>query len=379
VIASTRFRLITSFLGVSLLVGGLSLVVGGQIIYRAVLSEAKSRIGLDLNAAREIYRQRETSALLGLSLAGSESRLLSAVRERQGEVLAARLKVISDTIGFDFAGIVAADGAVLCRTGPGRGTKVNPVAALALRSRAPVSGTVVFDREELLGESTLLAERARIPLLPTPRAVPRADAEETEGLTIAAAVPLSSGDRPIGVLYGGVLLNRNNDIVDRIRETVFRQETYRGQSIGSATIFFKDLRISTNVLASPGGERAVGTRVSAEVKRKVLDAGERWNDRAFVVNNWYVTAYEPIEDILGQRVGMLYVGVLEAKYVDVRTNAMLVFGLITLGGMVAAIALGSLLAYRMLCPIQQLIVASRGGGVFVGMGYWGAYLRAPKQ
>jgi two-component system NtrC family sensor kinase len=76
---------------------------------------------------------------------------------------------------------------------------------------------------------------------------------------------------------------------------------------------------------------------------------------------------------------MLYVGVLEAKYVDVRTNAMLVFGLITLGGMVAAIALGSLLAYRMLRPIQQLIVASRGGGVFVGMGYWGAYLRAPKQ
>ena len=358
-ISSTRFRLITSFLGVSLLVGGLSLIVGVRTIYRAVLSEAQTRVGLDLNSAREIYRQRERSALLGLTLAGSENTLLAAVRERQVAILAARLKEISDTVGFDFAGIVAGDGTVLCRTGSEKGITVNPVASLALKSRAPVSGTVVLDREEILAESEVLAERARIPLLPTPRAVPRADAEETEGLTIAAAVPLFSGDRPIGVLYGGVLLNRNQDIVDRIRDTVFRQETYRGEPIGSATIFFKDLRISTNVFASPGGERAVGTRVSAEVKRKVLDAGDRWTDRAFVVNNWYITAYEPIEDILGHRVGMLYVGVLEAKYVDVRTNAILVFALIILAGMIAAIALGSLLAYRMLRPIQQLIVASR--------------------
>jgi two-component system NtrC family sensor kinase len=358
VIFSTRFRLIASFLSVSLLVGGLSLMVGGQLIYRAVLSEAQTRVGLDLNAAREIYHYRESSALLGLALIGEEKALRAAVRGRDTAILSERLSQLADAIGLDFAGVVASDGTVLFRTASGERATVNPIASLALRRRVPVSGTVVLDQQELAAENPLLAERARIALVPTPRALPRSGVEETEGMTLAAAVPLVADDRPMGVLYGGILLNRNQEIVDRIRETVFRQETYKGQQIGSATIFFKDLRIATNV-PSASGERAVGTRVSAEVKQKVLDGGDRWTDRAFVVNRWYITAYEPIEDVFGQRAGMLYVGVLEAKYTDLRMSAMVIFALITLAGMVCAIAVGSLLAYRMLKPIQQLIVASR--------------------
>jgi two-component system NtrC family sensor kinase len=358
VILSTRFRLIASFLGVSLLVGGLSLIVGGRLIYRAVVGEAQARVGQDLNSAREIYDDRIRSALLGVSLVAGGNDMRAAVRGRQIPFLTDRLLELVAEVGLDFAGVVAADGTVLLRTGSADRTLVNPAASLALRRAAPVSGMVVLDRPALAAEGPTLAERARIALLPTPRAAPRADTEETEGMTIAAAVPVVSGDTLAGVVYGGVLLNRNYEIVDRIRETVFRQETYGGTLIGSATIFFRDLRIATNVL-SPSGERAIGTRVSAEVKEKVLDAGGLWTDRAFVVKDWYVTAYEPLEDVFGQRVGMLYVGVLEAKYADLRTRTMAVFAVITLGGMLAAIALGSLLGYRLLRPIQQLIAASQ--------------------
>jgi two-component system NtrC family sensor kinase len=106
------------------------------------------------------------------------------------------------------------------------------------------------------------------------------------------------------------------------------------------------------------GQRAIGTLISAEVKRRVLDQGERWTARAFVVRDWYITAYEPIADVNGRTVGMLYVGVLEAKYADLRRKAMLVFVLITAAGMVLAVALGSLLSSRMLNPMQRLIEAS---------------------
>ena len=51
-VISTRFRLIASFLAVSLLVGGLSLLAGVQLIYRAVLREAQTRVSQDLNSAR---------------------------------------------------------------------------------------------------------------------------------------------------------------------------------------------------------------------------------------------------------------------------------------------------------------------------------------
>jgi hypothetical protein len=43
-------------------------------------------------------------------------------------------------------------------------------------------------------------------------------------------------------------------------------------------------------------------------------AGQTWLDRAFVVNDWYVSAYQPLADGAGQRVGMLYVGYLEQPF-----------------------------------------------------------------
>jgi two-component system NtrC family sensor kinase len=359
-IFTTRFRLISSFVGVSILVGGLSLIVGGELISRTVLSEAETRVSLDLNTARELYHFREQTTLLGLRLLAYQEDVRAAVRTADASVLTEMLRELAETLGLDFAGAVSADGRVLCRidSPPGMNAdRVNPVASLALKRMAPVSGTICLDSDTLAAENPALAERARIAVLPTPRAEPRPQTEETTGLSIAAAVPVPDAGRAVAVLYGGILLNRGEDMVDKIRETVFRGETYGGRSIGTATIFYRDLRVATNVRTSTG-ERAIGTRVSAEVARTVLGSGDRWTDRAFVVNSWYITAYEPLEDVFGQRVGMLYVGVLEAKYRDILRNALLDFVLITVAGVLVAIALGSLLGHRILRPIQQLIAAS---------------------
>ncbi len=357
-VMSTRFRLIASFLAVSLLVGGLSLLVGVQLIYRAVLREAQTRVSQDLNSAREIYDEREKSALLALTVAAGDRELRGASRPGTPGRLSARLAAVAEAAGLDFVTLVSPDGTRLAGTGALGASEINPIASLALKRLSPISGTIVLSQSELAAESPALAERARISILPTPHAAPRADTEETAGLALAAAVPLFFDQGSPAILYGGILLSRNEDIVDRIRDTVFRQEKYRGQLIGTATIFFKDLRISTNVRA-PSGARAIGTRLSAEVKRKVLDEGERWSDRAFVVSDWYVTAYEPIDDVFGTRVGVLYTGVREAKYADIRTSAVLVFVVITLVGMAAAIGLGSVLGYAILRPVHQLINASR--------------------
>ncbi len=361
-ICTTRFKLISSFLAMSLLVGGLSLVVGGQLIYRAVLNEAVSRIRLDLNAAREIYLNREKHINVALNVTKLDEDFKSALINLDVNFLIPRLEDVAHEIDLDFAGIITRSGMTLCRMGslPGSVKKnelINPIAHLALKLRTMVSGTVVIEQDILLAENPELAERARIQLLPTPRAAPRTEKEETSGMAIASAVPIFEDNRLLGVLYGGILLSRSKEIVDRVRETVFQREIYRGRSIGTATIFFKDLRISTNVF-TPEGQRAIGTRVSEEVKDKVLDEGERWTDRAFVVNDWYITAYEPIEDILGRRVGMLYVGVLEAKYVDIRRHALSVFFLITAAGLITAAFLGYILGYRILKPIHQLISVS---------------------
>ena len=54
----------------------------------------------------------------------------------------------------------------------------------------------------------------------------------------------------VGVAYGGVLLNRNNALVDKIKRTVFQGVRYEGVDVGTATIFQDDVRISTNVTSA---------------------------------------------------------------------------------------------------------------------------------
>jgi two-component system NtrC family sensor kinase len=235
---------------------------------------------------------------------------------------------------------------------------VNPIASLALEGPSGVAGTVILSKEVLFAEDPELAYRARIRLVATPRAAPQEEKEETSGMALAAAVPVFDGDDLLGVLYAGMLLNRSTMIVDKVRDTVFQQEIYKGRSIGTATIFQNDLRISTNVM-TPDGKRAIGTRVSKEVKERVLDRGERWTDRAFVVSDWYITAYEPIEDISGQRVGMLYVGVLEQKYLDMRREALTLLVLIIVAGMALAVGLAYILEDKIMGPVHRLIKASQ--------------------
>ena len=89
---------------------------------------------------------------------------------------------------------------------------------------------------------------------------------------------------------------------------------------GSVSICLDDVRISTNVLT--GGQRALGTRESSSVRRAVLDEGRDWVARTFVVNDWYISAYAPIVDVHGRRVGMLHTSFLEAPYRDAYVAAM---------------------------------------------------------
>ncbi|MBM3696652.1 MAG: HAMP domain-containing protein, partial [Actinobacteria bacterium] len=118
------------------------------------------------------------------------------------------------------------------------------------------------------------------------------------------------------------------------------------------------VRIATNVLDASGA-RAIGTRVSAEVYQQVVVEGKPWLDRAFVVRDWYLTAYAPLRDFAGKVVGMLYVGTLERPYTDLRRSSTLLFVGITLGGVALATAIAFFISRRLSTPVRALVKASR--------------------
>jgi len=113
---------------------------------------------------------------------------------------------------------------------------------------------------------------------------------------------------------GGQTITRDYTIVDRVQQLVG----------GTCTIFQRIegnrlLRTSTNVLRADGS-RAVGTYLPAsnEVTKTIL-RGETYRGRAFVVNGWYITAYEPITNARNEVIGALYVGVPEQRAVVLKT------------------------------------------------------------
>ncbi|MGP6085755.1 sensor histidine kinase [Antarctobacter jejuensis] len=195
-----------------------------------------------------------------------------------------------------------------------------PVIAAGLAGR-PETQIDIFAAEDLGALPGKLAARARIPLIETEAAVPTDRTVEDRGMVVHSAAPVHL-DGHDGVLVGGILLNRNLQFIDTINALVYLNAVTGGDRQGTATLFLEDVRVSTNVRLFED-VRALGTRVSAVVRQAVLGDGKTWLNRAFVVNDWYISGYLPLTDSFGQRVGMLYVGFLEAPFTAAKRQAVM--------------------------------------------------------
>jgi two-component system NtrC family sensor kinase len=241
-----------------------------------------------------------------------------------GTALKTLLEESRARLELDFLYVMAPDGRLVASvTEETAGTLRTdwPVIRDALAGK-PATGIDIFENADLERLSPGLAARAKLPLVQTPNAVPTDRTEEGRGMVVqsASAVTLGAGGK--AVLVGGILLNQNLVFIDTINDLVYREASLPEGSQGTATLFLDDVRISTNVRLFEG-RRALGTRVSAAVRSAVLGEGRTWLDSAFVVNDWYISAYEPITDSNGKRVGMLYVGFLEAPFTAAKYQTVL--------------------------------------------------------
>jgi two-component system NtrC family sensor kinase len=359
---SLRTKLILSFLVVIVIGGILTLSVGSRLVRNTLTSQAQSKVQHDLSSAWMVFNGKLNDVKLIISLTAAREGLREFVKIRQMDIVSKYLHRVRNENGLDILTLTDRQGRVLLRTrNPeilGDDQSQDQIVRKALQ-RNIVAGLEIVDREELFKEGKDLADQAFMEFIPTPKAAPRTENRETSGLMLKAAAPIVDGNNSlIGVLYGGILLNRNYDIVDQVKDTVFKGEKYKGRETGTATIFQYDLRISTNV-KNEKGERAIATLLSQEVKTAVLDGGNPWIARAFVVNDWYITAYEPIKSIEGEIIGILYVGTLEKPYLDTANRVLLTFIYLASLCVIFLLVILYFSTSRIINPLQKMVVATQ--------------------
>ena len=304
-------RVFLSFFAVTLVATLASTFTGALLLSQALRSEALTRVQLNLKGAR-------------VRLA-SELELLAVTVDLQAKGLADRIAAPHPAeVSLLFPALLPE---TLARKG--------------LYGVGAEKGFLRLTLEELAGLGVDTSRLARLPL---------ADGEQLLCLfaarrgTAGHAVALS-------------VLNGNERLVRSMQENLFSAELYGDKPFGTVTVFCEDTRVATTVLG-PDGRVAVGTRVSPEVRRQVLEEGQIWLGRAFVVDEWYLSAYEPIRDPRGERIGILYVGVLEQKYQDIRNRSVYFLAALIVPILGLALVIGIFIVRGVNRPLSRLVQAS---------------------
>ncbi len=358
-------RLVLGFLIATCLTGLVATVVGIRTINKNTLDEVRRKVQQDIHTAQLIYThnlERLASQMQFIALRTPISADIvvagrAPLPELGGLIRSAAIQT-NTHMGLDMLTVVDATGTILsCIANPqarGDSLRDDPVVRRCLEEMTPQSSTVIMPLTDILRENPRLGERVAIPIVKTPQAVEIAAKQLSEGMVMRCAHPILDAEARLqGALVGGVLLNRDYAIVDKIKETVYYNERYKGHDMGFATVFQGGVRISTNVMSGEN-RRAIGTIVSQEVYRQVIEEGRDWIGRAFVVNDWYISSYIPIYDIEGSIIGMLYTGILEAKYRDMQQHTLWIFLGITSLGMVLAFLISFFMGNTIIRRIRVL-------------------------
>ncbi|MEA1979993.1 MAG: cache domain-containing protein [candidate division Zixibacteria bacterium] len=360
---SFRTTHLLGYMLVVTLVGVFSVYAGLSFISQTVVNEAQLRVRKDMNSAWAEYEKTGALLRMAVEMISEHGELRNVLTEHTdpGNIVN-KLELLCVEHGWDYMTLLDKDGFIFVGRDqfapPYRQGRRDPIIDKAFDGQA-ACGTILLSHHDIVYEYPDLAAVFPMQLVTTKHARPTDRVVEDRGMVLEAATPvLGPHGKVQGVLYGGILLNHRNSLVDRIRNAVFGKELYKGKPLGTVTIFLGDVRVATNVIEIDS-TRAIGTRVSDEVYTRVLEQGEHFYDRAFVVNDWYLSAYDPIMNPDGQTIGIFYVGLLEKKYLDYKSVLVGKFLGIIFVSMLLSVGFAFYLSSNLRRPVGKLVEATR--------------------
>jgi two-component system NtrC family sensor kinase len=355
--APFQFTLVVAFT----LVAALSIGIGAWVISRTIDSYLNSlmtdRIARDMRLAQSYYYNRLDLVTDISNRLALDERLIDILREEPQNIRESTTsmeKLLSLHLGGllhqgNYAAVILTPNGAIIGGSLIVSDKTTPIPPQrqaqfsleiihkAYESQQTMSATEILPQYQLslLG----LAEQAYIPLIETPRAAQQLfdEREGSAGLALLSVSPVRQSGKVLGMVVVFHLINNDFTLVDRVKSVA---------GVDTVTIFLGDQRVSTNVLTAEG-ERAIGTRLAEDVGEVVLYKGETYIGPAFVVNQNYITRYDPLRDHEGRVVGIIYVGANQERY-NLLINAF--------NQQVAVIALVSILVtFGLAIPVSRTI------------------------
>ncbi len=160
--------------------------------------------------------------------------LRSLIRHEQGT------QRQDDSIYLDMLSVVDARGNVLYRAAnreaKGDNISWDPVIKNCIEKKSPQSSTELMSTQYILTENPGLTERVKMEIIKTPLSFELKEKQLSDGMVMRVAYPIVDNKKKLlGVIIGGVLLNKDYSIVDKIKETVYQGEKYKTESDRTST------------------------------------------------------------------------------------------------------------------------------------------------
>lgn len=362
--------LIACFVLIAALTVGLNTLVTSRVINDYLTAAEDERIARDMTLAQAFYQLKldEVAAISHrLVLDPWVAQNLAPASQGQDQAVQIIDQQIANKItvlalgGTHFIAVLDHEGDILAGRVLSQNGDLSPIISSGNWGQLPIvvqafASGVEQSATEIIPANYLaqvgLAQLAQIPLSETPLAAPEPfdPLEGTAGLALTGVSPIYDEAGEIsGAVVAVYLFNNDFTLVDRIKEVA---------GVDTVTIFFGDLRVSTNVMTESGA-RAVGTRVSEAVRNVVLEEGRDYVGRAFVVNEWFITRYVPLHNHQDRVVGSLYVGARLSAFENLVHNFNNRAIFIALVCMLLAGVVAVPIARVIALPIAELVDATR--------------------
>lgn len=319
--------------------------------------KAKADLAQAQQAIQQVERERYLVALQQLT---NSYDFRSLFQRGDSAGLTRALRRLAKEQGFAFVHITGELGNWLFAEGQpsSASSKPTPLTGRAMRGLTGAA-LEVFTAEDLQRENPALLAQARIAVTDGATGQTGRPAFEARALMLRVVSPITDKQgNVLAVLDGGVMLNRNLDVVNAVRDRIYGAGTLPPGGIGVVAMLLGDVHISSNIPASHGTD-AVGLRLPPEVRKRVLENGEIWATRDYLAAQWYISGYAPLFDVQGQAAGVLHTGFLEAPFRRAHywAAAPLLLILLALFSVSAWIAFRG--AKRVFQPIEQMTAVVR--------------------